>query len=316
LIGITSFFVGTTCGDSHDFFVRVSTMSAWIASQVAGVAPAPLYVPAYAAPATVTAQLQGDGVVASFAAPVADPATIVTGYTVSLARDGAEVGTTSLGTDATTASFETLKPGAYTATVTAAYAGGGASAPAASAPVTLAPPHNSHRPRVTGTPRVGTNLTCNKGSWTWPGARTFSYRWLRGSTRIPGATGLHHRAVTADAGHHLSCVVTLATAGGTSTHASSVAELVPVPLVASKAPRIAGTAAVGARLACAGGTWKHSGTLHLTYRWLRNGKPVAEGTAARYTVVAADAGARLSCRVMAAASGLHASKTTAAVLVP
>jgi hypothetical protein len=160
------------------------------------------------------------------------------------------------------------------------------------------------------------NLTCNKGTWTWPGARTFSYRWLRGSTRIPGATGLHHRAVTADAGHHLSCLVTLATASGTTTHASSASELVPVPLVASKPPRILGSPAVGAQLACAGGTWKHSGTLHLTYRWLRNGRPVADGSAARYTVVAADAGARLSCRVTAAADGLRASTTSAAVLVP
>jgi hypothetical protein len=200
--------------------------------------------------------------------------------------------------------------------VTVAYAGGGASAPAVSAPVTLAPPHNTHRPHLTGAAHVGANLTCNKGTWVWPGAKTYTYRWLRGSSRIAGATGSHHRAVTADAGHRLSCVVTLATASGTTTSASSTAELVPVPLVASRPPRILGTRAVGARLACAGGTWKHSGTLHLTYRWLRNGVPVAHGTAARYTIVAADQGKRLSCRVTATASGLKAGKTTAAVLVP
>jgi hypothetical protein len=139
---------------------------------------------------------------------------------------------------------------------------------------------------------------------------------MRGSTRIAGATSSHHRAVKADAGHRLSCVVTLATAGGTTTHASSTAELVPFPLVATRPPRILGTAAVGARLVCAGGTWKHSGTLHLTYRWLRNGVPLAHGTAARYTVVAADEGKRLSCRVTATASGLKAGKTTAAARVP
>src|SRR4051794_31935531 len=233
-IGITSFFVGTNCGDSPDYFTRVSTMSAWIASQVAGAAPAPLYIPAYAAPATVTAQLQGDGLVASFTPPLADPATIVTGYSVTLARDGAEAGTASLTTDATSASFATLKPGVYTVAVTVAYAGGGASPPAASAAVTLAPPRNTHRPRLTGPAHVGANLTCSKGTWAWPGAQAFSYRWLRGSARIPSATSLHHRAVRADAGHRLSCVVTLATAGGSRTHATSAAELVPIPLVASK----------------------------------------------------------------------------------
>jgi secreted trypsin-like serine protease len=315
LIGITSFF-GNNCGDSPDFFVRVSTMSAWIVSQVAGAAPAPLYTPAYAPPATVSAQLQGDGLVVSFAAPLADAATTVTGYGVSLARDGLEAATASLAVDATSASFPTLKPGAYTATVTAAYAGGGASPPAASAPITLAPPHNTRRPRISGAPQVGSNLTCNKGTWAWPGVTTFRYRWLRGSARIARATGQHHRAVKADAGHHLACVVTLVTASGTSTHATSAAALVPLPLLASKAPRIVGRLAVGARLACAGGTWKHSGALHLTYRWLRNGRPVAHGAAARYTVVAADAGKRLSCRVTAAAGGRRASTTTAAVVVP
>jgi hypothetical protein len=291
-------------------------MSAWIASQVAGAAPAPLYIPAYAAPATVTAQLQGDSLVASFAPPLADPATIPTGYSVSLARNGVPLTSASLGTDATTTSFATLKPGVYTVSVAVAYAGGGASAPAASAAVTLAPPHNTHRPHLSGKPHVGSSLTCNKGTWAWPGPTTFSYQWRRGSTRIHGATGVRHRAVKADAGHHLSCVVTLKTASGSSTHATSKGELVPVPLKTRRAPRILGRPAVGARLVCAGGTWKHSGSLHLTYRWLRNGTPVAHGRAARYTVAAADEGKRLSCRVSAAASGLRASKTTAPVRVP
>jgi hypothetical protein len=139
-------------------------------------------------------------------------------------------------------------------------------------------------------------------------------RWTRSGTRL-GTTAPVYHVRSADGGRRLACIVTLQTAGGTSVSASSASVLVPIPLAVLRAPRISGTPAVGATLACSAGAWRHSGTLRASYRWLRDGARLARATASRYRVEARDKGHRLACRVGVSAAGLQATRTTAAVRV-
>lgn len=59
-----------------------------------------------------------------------------------------------------------------------------------------------------------------------------------------------------------------------------------------------GAGTVGAQYASSTGTWQ-APTPTYTRQWLRNGANIAGATAASYTVVAADSGTTLSCRITA-----------------
>ena len=65
---------------------------------------------------------------------------------------------------------------------------------------------------VTGSPRVGSTLTCAAG---FRGAATLGYLWLRDRTAIPAATTARYRLVAADAGKRLQCRAVATNAGGT-----------------------------------------------------------------------------------------------------
>jgi hypothetical protein len=67
----------------------------------------------------------------------------------------------------------------------------------------------------TGTPQVGSVLTCSKG--TWAGLPTvFTYEWLRGGSPIGGATKSTYTVAAADAGKQLSCRVTATNRSGSA----------------------------------------------------------------------------------------------------
>ena len=72
-IGVDSYGLGQSCGDSPDYFTRVSSIQPWIASVLSGEPAPPVFVPAFVAP-TPTAALSADGVSVSFPAPAADSA--------------------------------------------------------------------------------------------------------------------------------------------------------------------------------------------------------------------------------------------------
>jgi secreted trypsin-like serine protease len=89
-------------------------------------------------------------------------------------------------------------------------------------------PYNLAPPVITGTPRLGQQLTCSPGTWA-NAATSFTYEWLRRfpvegvDEPIPGATTGTYTVVAADAGQQLVCVVTGINAGG-----KGVAESAPV----------------------------------------------------------------------------------------
>jgi hypothetical protein len=95
---------------------------------------------------------------------------------------------------------------------------GGGSAMATSSPVTIKrPPRNTVAPKITGQPKVGRTLTCNKGTWTGSAPITYSYRWLRNGKVITGATAATYVAKAADAGKFVSCRVTAKNSVGAGT---------------------------------------------------------------------------------------------------
>lgn len=80
---------------------------------------------------------------------------------------------------------------------------------------------------------------------------------------------------------------------------------------ATKGPRVTGAVRVGSRVACDRGTW--SGATTFAVSWLRNGAAVSAGTSR--TLVAADRGTSLACRVTATGAGGSTVSTSAAVKV-
>ena len=310
-IGVVSYGFGS-CLQSAGFYTRASSIQSWVASVVAGAPAPPRYTPPFAAP-TVSAVLSEDGVVGTLAVSP-DPATLATGLTAVLTNSaGTVVATQTLAPLATTVSFPHLQPGTYAIGVSANYSDG-TSDPASSAGVTLAPPLNATKPAVTGKHIVGSTLTCHTGTWAWPGQSTLALTWLRNGVTT-GGTASTHRLVGADAGKSISCRVVLTASTGSQAAASSGTVVAHAKLGVMSAPRITGNGALGSKLVCHPGTWSHTGALKLGYRWLRKGKPLA-GRAAHRTVVAADAGRRLTCRVTASAPGQTASAATRPVLVP
>jgi putative cell wall-binding protein/peptidoglycan/xylan/chitin deacetylase (PgdA/CDA1 family) len=115
---------------------------------------------------------------------------------------------------------------------------GGTTATATSAGVTVGGGAiTAGTPIITGTARVGTQLTANAGTWT-PTGVTFTYQWLRNGTAIPGATAATYTLVAADVGTRISVRVT-GTAGASSANATS-AQTAVVQAQAVTVTRLAG----------------------------------------------------------------------------
>ncbi len=314
-IGIVSYYGAPLCGDSPDYYTRVSSIQPWVASVLAGSAAPAAFVPPFVAPTPVAA-LSADGVTISWPTPLADPSTQLTGFVVALVNAaGAVTGTQTLPATATSAVFPSLQPTSYAAAVIATYTEGN-SATAATAGVTLNPPANTRAPAIAGRALVGSTLTCQTGTWAWPGASTISIAWLRNGIATGTATPTY-RVGPADGGKHLSCVVTLRASTGSSASAASSSLFAGVKLKVKAAPHIAGTPTLGKTLTCLAGTWAHSGALKLTYDWLRNAKSIARarGKSSTHTITAADIGKKLACRVTATATGQTTSATTTKLTV-
>jgi hypothetical protein len=79
-------------------------------------------------------------------------------------------------------------------------------------------------PSQSGTPAVGSTLTC-KSNATTTAVETVSYQWLRDTVPIPVAIAATYVVVAADAGHHLSCQVTIAGDGGSASATSGFASI-------------------------------------------------------------------------------------------
>ena len=86
-------------------------------------------------------------------------------------------------------------------------------------------PVSTGKPAISGTARVGEELTASNGTWTG-GVTSFGYQWQRcsaggtGCADVSGATGKTYGVRSADAGNVLQVVVTATNASGTTSATS------------------------------------------------------------------------------------------------
>ncbi|SNS58618.1 Serine protease, subtilisin family [Micrococcales bacterium KH10] len=83
-------------------------------------------------------------------------------------------------------------------------------------------PVATQAPSITGTPRVGSTLSVNRGTWLDADGATYSYQWLRDGQAIPEATGESYLLAEADENSQIAVRV-VATLSGRSGEATSAA---------------------------------------------------------------------------------------------
>jgi Carboxypeptidase regulatory-like domain len=148
--------------------------------------------------------------------------------------------------------------------------------------VTMVPaaPVNTALPAVSGTPTVGSLLSCSNGSWTgeseqtlsvgWPLASPFAYQWLRDGGAIAGATSPAYLVQAADVGHGLACEVGATNyAGHASAKSNPLAVTLPAVTVSSAKLVVSGGSA-RVPVACANAAC--AGTIELTGQIAVKGK--------------------------------------------
>lgn len=205
---------------------------------------------------------------------------------------------------------------------------------------------NTRAPSITGSPRIGSKLTAQPGSWSGASSPSFAYAWQRcpkvvsqsqsqsfeTCAPVAGQSTNSYVVSKDDSVSYLRVVVT-AKAGTVSAAASSptVTPLVVAP-TNSTVPRVSGTVAVGQVLSASDGTWTGSPTLSRT--WMRCTATVAAATSTipstcavvspavtdtSYTLSGADAGKFMAIKLTATNVGgslSFISASTVAVTAP
>ncbi|MBL3680703.1 hypothetical protein D3230_15595 [Leucobacter chromiireducens subsp. solipictus] len=171
-------------------------------------------------------------------------------------------------------------------------------------------------PTVSGTPRVGSTLTANLGTWQ-PTPASVTYQWARGdgnmSQDIPGATGASYQPTEADLGTQLQVRVVGSQAKYRDAYKySELTAAVTAGALTAPTPTITGTAKVGQTLTAVTGTWGPA-PVALATQWLRDGTAISGATGTTYQATTADTGTKLSVKITGTKSGYTtASKTSAA----
>jgi hypothetical protein len=183
-------------------------------------------------------------------------------------------------------------------------------------------------PAVTGTVKVGQQLTGATGQWTGTAPITYAFQWYRCDaggahcSSVHGATKATYRIVKADAGKTIGFTVTATDATGAKQPAyASLAGPVAASsatLVSTVQPKVA---VQGQTLTADAGAWTAT-PASVTYAWERcnaNGRicaPIAGATSASYTPTSADSGHELVVLVTAHAGSASASALSAGTKAP
>jgi hypothetical protein len=168
----------------------------------------------------------------------------------------------------------------------------------------------SPTPTISGTRKVGSQLTAVPGSWG-PAPVTLRYQWFRTGTAISGANLSTYTPSSTDIGRTLTVRVTGSKPGYSTVSKTSVGA-VALGTLTAPTPRITGTLKVPNTLNATDGTWG-PGTVALTYRWHRNGAAISGATGMTYKLSGLDAGAVLTVKVTGSRAGFATvTKTSAA----
>ena len=188
-------------------------------------------------------------------------------------------------------------------------------------------PVNIDPPTITGTARVGEELTAQNGTWE-NSPTTFQYRWLRcngggNNCQLLAADGRTYRVAQADVGSTLRVRVTAINADGATnarSEQSGVVGSTAAPLTNTARPAITGEARVGQELTATEGTWTGSPT-SFAFQWQRCNidaitcLDVSGATGRTYGVRLADLGFRLRVQVEARKDGRTGTATSAPTAV-
>jgi hypothetical protein len=173
-------------------------------------------------------------------------------------------------------------------------------------------PVNKELPVVSGTPAVGQVLSCSTGAWSGSPAPTYTFQWLRNGNALGPATGSGYEVTVEDEGQALSCAVSASNSVGKATATSSAVQVHTSKPENTEPPKVLGgtgsTAVVGESLTCTQGVWTGAPAPSFSYQWLRDGSTIAGATASSYTLLVADEGHVVSCRVTASNSKGEASR--------
>ena len=134
---------------------------------------------------------------------------------------------------------------------------------------------------ITGYDRVGQILHSTKPALTFR-PTSWTYRWYRDGVRIRNVVHSTHKLSSADLGKAISVRVIGHRRGHRAQSSLSAATDPIQPAIrptASVLPTLSGLAFVGQTLTVDPGQWAPVGA-HFSYRWYRNGKPLANATAA------------------------------------
>ncbi|MFK0158125.1 Ig-like domain repeat protein [Streptomyces sp. NPDC090493] len=166
--------------------------------------------------------------------------------------------------------------------------------------VKVKPPTVVTAPKVTGTVRVGSTVTC---SATFGGATSSTYAWLRDGSAIGGATARTRTLVAADYPHKLACRVTATNSGGSTSATSPAVTVARGPALKNTTrPSVTGTAKTGKRLTAKPGSWKPAATSY-GYVWKRDGHVIRGGTHSTYVLTRTDKGHLITVTITAKRSG-------------
>ena len=159
-------------------------------------------------------------------------------------------------------------------------------------------------PAVSGTWFYRKPVTANAGAWT-PSPDSLAYQWLRDGAPIPGATSATYLLGAADVGHRVSVAVTAAKAGyGAVSTYSQAATVGGTKFSKVAGPSVSGTAKVGKTLKAKAGKASPK-PARVAYQWLRNGRPIAGATKAKYKLTKTDKKTKVSVQVTVFRDGYY-----------
>jgi len=175
---------------------------------------------------------------------------------------------------------------------------------------------NTPVPTISGTPKVGVELTVVPGDWDTDTA--LEYQWESDGVAVSGATGETYTPDTGDLGDTITVAVTGTKSGYTKVTKTSE----PTAEVAEgeqfgDTPTISGTTKVGVELSAETGDWGDD--VSFSYQWSVDGTPVDDATDASYTPTAPTVGLTVTVAVTGAKDGyadLTKNSAPSAVIAP
>ena len=173
-------------------------------------------------------------------------------------------------------------------------------------------PVNTGPPVVTGEPVYREPLRAEPGTWTSDTELAYSYRWLRDGRRIRGETDRRYRPQLRDLGSRLSVRVVATDEAGATARAASPSR--PPGSAApswccSERPGVSGTRRYTHRLTAGRADWQQP-RVAASYRWLRDGRPIAGARHRRYRLTHLDVGHHVQVRVTARKEGYRTARTS------